>query len=342
MSLPGAGIEFYNGTQGAQGGGSSTFSGSHSALTELDYASAGHTGFEPTVTKGNLTATSPLQIDQTRQLIGGAAVISLLAAYTPRERLTANRTYYVRTDGNDSNTGLVDSAAGAFLTLQAAANAAMALDFNGYTVTLKVGAGTYTAGIILTNARPDPGAGGGSPKLVVEGDTSTPANVLLNLTSATCLWADESSVEFKGFKLQTTTSGYGIYATNHAVVEFSAIEFGACAQAHIQAYAGSRVRATGNYSISGSSVFHWLAQLAGIIEVGNRTVTITGTPAFSWAFTLVNNVASVICHAMTFNGSATGARYDIASNGVVNTAGGGATYLPGNAAGTTATGGQYV
>ena len=31
---------------------------SHSSLTDLDYASAGHTGFEPTVTKGDLTAGS--------------------------------------------------------------------------------------------------------------------------------------------------------------------------------------------------------------------------------------------------------------------------------------------
>ena len=59
------------------GGGSD-----HSTLTNLDYASANHTGFEPTVTKGNLTATSPLTFNNTRQVIGGAAAISIPAATT--------------------------------------------------------------------------------------------------------------------------------------------------------------------------------------------------------------------------------------------------------------------
>ena len=44
----------------------------------------------------------------------------------------------------------------------------------------------------------------------------------------------------------------------------------------------------------------------------------------------------------TFSGSATGTRYLVGINGTINTAGGGASYIPGNAAGSAATGGQYV
>lgn len=300
-------------------------------------------GKEPALTKGNLTATSPILLDQTRQVIGGAAVISLSASYMPREKLLAARTYYVRTDGNDANDGLTNSAGGAFLTWQQAVNVAASLDFNGYQVTLKSGnTGTFTAGANLTGIRPQPGAGG-LAKLIIEGDTATPTNVLMSVTGGTCFWVDGSIVEIKGLELRTTTSGYGIYATNMASVEFSVLNFGATAQAHIQAYAGSRVRATGNYTISGGAVFHWLAQLAGIIEVSGRTVTITGTPNFSWVFTLVNNCAQVICNGMTFVGSATGTRHQISANGIVNTAGGGAAYLPGDVAGgTPTTGGQYL
>ena len=54
--------------------------------------------------------------------------------------------YYVRTDGNNSNTGLTDSAGGAFLTIQFAANTAVA----GDTVTVK--AGTYSENVDITTA----------------------------------------------------------------------------------------------------------------------------------------------------------------------------------------------
>jgi hypothetical protein len=49
-----------------------------------------------------------------------------------------------------------------------------------------------------------------------------------------------------------------------------------------------------------------------------------------------------LVNGITFTGAATGQRYDIRENSVCNVAGGGATYLPGDVAGATATGGQYV
>lgn len=49
----------------------------HSKLSQLGYASSGHTGFEPALTKGNLTVSNPLNIDNTRQVVGGNAQISI-------------------------------------------------------------------------------------------------------------------------------------------------------------------------------------------------------------------------------------------------------------------------
>jgi hypothetical protein len=45
--------------------------------------------------------------------------------------------------------------------------------------------------------------------------------------------------------------------------------------------------------------------------------------------------------AATFTGSATGLRYHVEENSVIETNAAGATFFPGNAAGTTTTGGQY-
>lgn len=74
----------------------------------------------------------------------------------------------------------------------------------------------------------------------------------------------------------------------------------------------------------------------------DRTVTLTGTPAFSQSYVFADDTSLIRATSMTFSGSATGKRYDVATNGVINTNGGGATYFPGSVAGTTATGGQYV
>lgn len=87
-----------------------------------------------------------------------------------RDYLVSATTLYVRTDGNDTNTGLVNSAAGAFLTLQAAWNWAAARDNRGYDITVRVQAGTYTAGILAQY----PLTGGG--KFIVTNDAAVTLN----------------------------------------------------------------------------------------------------------------------------------------------------------------------
>jgi hypothetical protein len=76
--------------------------------------------------------------------------------------------------------------------------------------------------------------------------------------------------------------------------------------------------------------------------VTSKTITITGTPAFTGEFALARRVAAIQCNGNTFSGSATGVRYLADNNGVIFTNGGGATYLPGDSAGSTASGGQYT
>jgi hypothetical protein len=68
-----------------------------------------------------------------------------------REVLTTGREYFVRTDGNDSNTGLVDSDIGAFLTIQKVLDTMGALDVSIYDVTTQIRDGTYniTTGLVL-------------------------------------------------------------------------------------------------------------------------------------------------------------------------------------------------
>jgi hypothetical protein len=60
-----------------------------------------------------------------------------------REILSAERTYYVRADGNDNNTGLEDTPGGSFLTFGRAVLACQQIDPFGYKLTIHLGPGTF-------------------------------------------------------------------------------------------------------------------------------------------------------------------------------------------------------
>jgi hypothetical protein len=97
------------------------------------------------------------------------------------------------------------------------------------------------------------------------------------------------------------------------------------------------------YNISAGAVTHIFCSSSGNVAIEGCTLTTTGTVAFSGAFVTSSFVGVVFIDSNTFTGaSATGSRYSITANGVVYTAGAATTYLPGNAAGSTGSGGQYV
>lgn len=255
-----------------------------------------------------------------------------------RELLAANRTYYVRTDGSDSNTGLVNSSAGAFLTIQKAIDTAAALDLGIYAVTIQAGAGTYTGAL---SAKRYVGAG----PITIIGDTTTPSNCVLSVTGNSVFTGNGTpKYVLKGFKLQTTTSGNGIIAINGAVIDYESFEFGAVAAGYNHIFSGSNSVVTntaGTTVISGSAANHMFTSSGGRIVSDSRAFTLSGTPAFSGAFATASMTGSISLILATFSGAATGKRYDVSLNAVVN-ASSASVGLPGDAAGTTATGGQYV
>lgn len=255
-----------------------------------------------------------------------------------REVLTAARTYYVRTDGSDSNDGLTDSAGGAFLTIQHAIDVLYTLDFNSQPVVVQVKNGTFTAGGAANGVFV-----GGIPQ--IQGDTTTPSNVVISTTSAHCFAVGfDATLQIAGFKLQTTTSGSCLLAQyGGKIVVNGNMEYGACANFHaVTIYQGLIELGFTNYTISGGAQCHMLADSFGEINnLGSKTVTVSGTPAFSLAFAFTDRIGQIVGALVTYSGAATGKRYQADRNSGIDTAGGGANYFPGNAAGTTATGGYY-
>lgn len=268
-----------------------------------------------------------------------------------RDKLTAARTYYVRTDGNDSNTGLVNTAAGAFLTVQKAINVAATLDSNNFDVTIQLaqgqGAVTFALGSGLVAKTM---IGGGS--VIIVGDETTPSNVVLDCgaTNGTGLLADATKTVYqvRGVKLTAAGAGtsFGLYAFHGGYIQFQNIVFGAGWLQQLRAADAGLLAATGNFSIAGSASGGGgglaLSAVAGIIRVQNVTITISSGLAFD-NFVGSNSCGVVVLTGITWAGSSfAGPRYSLIGNGVLNSGGQATTWIPGGAAGTTATGGQYI
>ena len=257
-----------------------------------------------------------------------------------REVLSANRTYYVRTDGSNSNTGRANTSGGAFLTIQKALDVVATLDFNGFTVTIQIGDGTYTAG----GSIPAVVGQAGVSNLIIQGNSATPGNVVVSTTSASCFtMAAFGKARIKDMELRTTTGGYCLTAMNQGVLEWGNIRFGACAQSHVIAQSGGQAFCISNYAITGAAARHIQADGAGSqAEVGGFTVTISGTPAFSSGFAFANTNGVLRLFSNTYSGSATGVRYTATNGGGINTFGAGATALPGDTAGSATSPGWYA
>lgn len=258
-----------------------------------------------------------------------------------REVLGANRTYYVATTGSDSNSGL--SAGSPFLTIQKAINTIYTLDLNSYTVTVQLADGTYTAGMTFTK----PIVGG---DVQVVGNTTTPNNVVINVAAGNAIYIIDYSyvLKFSGMNLTNggTASDNCIYAyqTNSSIL-LSKVNFGSSTGVHIYGFGNVLIANDTNvgYEISGGALRHVDMRNGAQFSFVLGTVTITGTPAFS-QFSFTINGSGIYWFQPVFSGSATGQRYYAASLSIINTYGGGATFLPGSTAGAVdaATYGVYA
>ena len=168
--------------------------------------------------------------------------------------------------------------------------------------------------------------------------------MILSTTSADAIAVANQghNILFKDFKVQTTTAGYAIHATLGANVTFATLNFGACASGALAAESGASISCNNAaFTISGGMPT-FIGAYAGRYSIRGNTVTISGTPAWSFAFLYATLLSNIYIDGNTWTGSSTGTRYSIDGNSVVNTSGAGTSHLPGNAAGSTATGGQYL
>ncbi|MDC7788688.1 DUF2793 domain-containing protein [Rhodoplanes sp. TEM] len=254
--------------------------------------------------------------------------IAYPASGGPREVLTSDRTYWVRTDGANTNDGRSDTPSGAFLTFQHAVDVVRTrLDLAGFQVTVRAGGagGTFTGGVSVNG--PLVGARG-VDALVILGDTTMPANFVLQTTDAGSVVRAYQGAQFSiaGFKL-TSTSGVLIDALHFGFVKVTGrMEFGGTAAPHVFARRMGMVELSSiAYVVSGGGQFHLRATNNSIVTVQSSTVTITGTPAFT-AFLSMSFISEIISIGATFTGTVSGLQYAGDTNSALIN---GATPIPG-------------
>jgi hypothetical protein len=256
--------------------------------------------------------------------------------------------FYVNAStGNDSNAGLSPSVP--FLTIQGAINAISTKYLSVSGVTINVSDGAYAGFTInqsfignwtiignvgspgnVSISSPTSGTNGGY------GITGAGANVSLSGASISSVYSNVQANSGSNYRL------YNINLTAPTNTSFSSIN----------AYNLSSVFMWGTFSVSGSCGALLNAGLNSSIQLGYNdgvggtqpiTISFTGGPTYSnTAFSQEGSTISIISSVTTFSGSVNGARYLAILNGIINTGGGGASYIPGSTSGSTATGGQYA
>ena len=256
-----------------------------------------------------------------------------------RERLTASRTYYVRTDGNDANNGLANTSGGAFRTIQKALNVVLRdLDLAGYDVTISVGDGQYTENLWGFGRL----VGGGT--LSITGNTTTPGNVVVAPVAGTAFLAEAGFIAtVRGFRLAGASNNNLWVRGAGTFINFGNVELaGTGIVSHLRVERGAIVTASWPFSFNANAAYGIYALQGGLVQAGGLTITLTGTPAFSTAFAGADVGTELQLNGNTFSGSATGPRYVATGLSLIQTYGGGASYLPGDSAGSTSSGAVYA
>lgn len=259
-----------------------------------------------------------------------------------RKKLTADTTFYVRKDGDDSNNGLTDDADGAFLTIQACVNYVMKyVDCNNYQCTIQVRSGTYSEAVVVEGLLT--GQSGDQKNLRFLGDTTTPSNVVISITSDTAFTARKgANVRIAGFKLTTTTSGNCMTSSQLATITVDGnMDFGAAGSHHIGCGFLSHISLESDYTVSGDATYHYSVSQTSYLDIRAHTVTFSGSRTFS-AFAVAQYMGQVFSIGTTFTGTVTGQRYNGNGLALIFTNGGGANYFPGNSAGAVSNSAIYL
>lgn len=266
-------------------------------------------------------------------------------------KLTAAQTYYVNAaTGDDSNNGTTTGTA--FKTIQRAVNQSSVYNLNGYNIYIYVADGTYGK-VYLPNVN-------GTGYITIVGNQAIPGNCIIHANVGPAVLVAGSPYIMTGFRFESDSAdsatgqpGAGIWqagAQNFTLgAAGTAVEFGFCADSHIQCVIGALGIPGGTaVRLLGASSYHVYCANSGWVYCdatgGLPTLIIPTAITFNYFIrSSGSSNTNVFWASITGKTNVTSAvKYLADTNGIISSNGGGINYYPGPSAGVTSTGGQYL
>ncbi|WP_027523340.1 hypothetical protein [Bradyrhizobium sp. Ec3.3] len=258
-----------------------------------------------------------------------------------RPTLKRNTTIYVRTDGNDGNDGSANDSAHALATPQAAVNLAFKYGPSPFTMTIVIGAGTFTGGMITPFYL--------GPNIVVQGAGSGSTIFDGGASNYACAVQGPNTMTVSGIKCQSSSgpAGAALFSASYgATLTTNNTASGSCGGAVFQASRSGNV-VVGNHTFSGNCYAAFWSNYAGIMQwTQGVTLTISAPITVSIAFAMAGAAGTmgVPSPAPTFSGAGnvTGPKYTCGGAAGIDSGGNGVNYFPGSSAGSTNNSGYYI
>lgn len=181
--------------------------------------------------------------------------------------------------------------------------------------------------------------------LILQGDPNNPRAYLISNPNGSAIGVDRAgtlyvtgiAVEAQGISADYGSFGVGINSWNGGILIYEKIAYGPCTYCHCQAGLSAQLwpwnGASSQYLIYGGSQYHSLGSYNGVITTVRVTVTITGNPNFSQAYTAATGGGLIQIWNQITNGGCTGRKYACTWGGYIAAAGQANTVIPGTIAG---------
>lgn len=301
-----------------------------STKTELSLA------LEPMVTKTDLALSLTVIEENFNPFVGS------------KEVLLASKTFYVRKNGNDINSGLLDTAEGAFLTIQKAIDKAISYNFNNskFEITIQVAPGIYEENLELppltnSNYLNSLTSLAKVTLLGKVGTYTTASDVVIkpleNKPGIHC-FGNTASYHLNGFTLDCSLlpqPNNGFLIENGAKFDITSLSLLLSAGNSGIVAVGKNTIVYYNYSnlrLEGNGKNFIGCYDGAEINFSPSSLNLISNPSIT-TFVIARNSAVVKYYASVVNGVGTGKRFEISVLSTINTNGGGKSFISGSIAG---------